>query len=662
MRLMLLFVVLVGLVGLSAFPLSAFGQADGAAIRLWAIGDCVKVDPENATVFEAEIPGAMKQDYRRKNSVWTGRTVRLDSARNEAVAFQVVIEGQQLKNVRVELQDLAGADGATIGKRNIKLFRQWYVWQKKAGVTQPTIRTNMSVTLQRISTRDGWYPDALIPMGGKLGAGFSIPSADFSHPAGHAFKQTNQAVWVDVFTPPATAPGKYAGKLQVTATRNGKAVTAAIPVELAVWGVTLPNEDHMTWELMDYGGLLRLPRAMDYYRMAHRHRLTIGEKGLIPGVIGKGSRDAKFDWTAFDKKWAGLFDGSAFVEGPGKGKPVNHIILRFDHHWPGGYGKEGFDETYGRLMKDWADHFRQKGWTKTDLVVWSDTLDEPLGYRVNKQKAMQQVKDLKHFAKLVHSAGYERLYYRLDIGTGFRYCRYDIDGDGKVGKTDPQRSAEVVRALATSTDYWNIHGYCINSDPLQGELASSRARAAWFYNGYDPRVGHSAINGEGVGLRTWPWVVKVAGLTGCCDWHFLYNKQKRNLFRQASQDDFPGRASMIYQGEQVGLAGPVASMRLKAMRRGKQDYEYLWMLSQTKAGRAQANRVALAIVWQTLGRDAKSIELPPGSDKLRAKAAAATAAAQKRETREKCARCWSHNPADYHNARMEMLKLLTAGK
>lgn len=631
----------------------------GQKVRLWAVGEGVHVDPESGRVFEEEIFGAIAKGYRRKNWIWDGQTARLDSARNEVVAFQLVVEGAGLEDVRVDLAGLRGP-GGRIARSNIDLYRQWYVWLKQAGVAAPKVEMNTSMDLQRISTRDGWYPDALIPLGSReFGNGFSVPSADFTHPDKHPFRQRNQAVWVDVFVPPSAKPGVYTGEVVVTGKQGDAAAhfKATLPVALKVWPVALPKEDHMTFELMTYAGL-KGAEGLKLYRLIHRHRLTIGCKGLTPDVIGKGTKAARFDWTAFDGQWSGLFDGTAFKSGPGKGKPVNHIILRFDHSWPGGYGKPGFDETYARLMKDWAEHFRKKGWTKTELIVWSDTLDEPLGYRVSKGEALKQVADLRHFAKLVRAAGYERMLYRLDIGTGFWYCRYDVDGDGKVGTTDLARSREVVRALADAADVWNVHGYCINVAALRPQLQSGKVRHAWFYNGYDPRVGHSAINSEGIGSRTWPWVVWVSGLTGVCDWHFMYNKQKRNLFRQASQDDFPGRACYVYDGKQLGLAGPIGSMRLKALRRGKQDYEYLWMLSGKTGSRAKANQIALRAVWQTLGRPANSIRLPKGCEDLRAKAAAATEAGLKRTTREKCARCWSHAPADFHQARMRLLKLL----
>jgi len=42
---------------------------------------------------------------------------------------------------------------------------------------------------------------------------------------------------------------------------------------------------------------------------------------------------------------------------------------------------------------------------------------------------------------------------------------------------------------------------------------------------------------------------------------------------------------LVYRGETMGLKEPAASMRLKGLRRGSQDYEYFWLLSRLPKGR-----------------------------------------------------------------------------
>ena len=190
---------------------------------------------------------------------------------------------------------------------------------------------------------------------------------------------------------------------------------------------------------------------------------------------------------------------------------------------------------------------------------------------------------------------------------------------------------------------------------------SGKLKKACFYNGYDPRTGNSAINSEGIGMRTWGLISWVSGLTGCCDWEFMWkgNNKGANYFYEPNVKNFAGRACYIYKAELLGLEkGPLPSMRLKMIRRGLQDIEYLWLLSQKTGDRAEANKVALGLVWQTLGRPADTIKLPAGCDDLRKKAAAATAVAVNRNTREKCERSWTHAPLNYYKARMGLIKRL----
>jgi hypothetical protein len=57
----------------------------------------------------------------------------------------------------------------------------------------------------------------------------------------------------------------------------------------------------------------------------------------------------------------------------------------------------------------------------------------------------------------------------------------------------------------------------------------------------------------------------------------------------------------IYRGETVGLAEPVASIRLKILRRGAQDYEYFWLLSRDEGGKQRAQQLVDSIMAEPPG-------------------------------------------------------------
>src|SRR5215210_368473 len=57
------------------------GSAEAGVRRIWAVNDGEKIERD-----------ATKHPASGRNSVWDGRTVHLFGARNEIVAFQVVVE------------------------------------------------------------------------------------------------------------------------------------------------------------------------------------------------------------------------------------------------------------------------------------------------------------------------------------------------------------------------------------------------------------------------------------------------------------------------------------------------------------------------------------------------------------------------------------------
>jgi len=90
---------------------------------------------------------------------------------------------------------------------------------------------------------------------------------------------------------------------------------------------------------------------------------------------------------------------------------------------------------------------------------------------------------------------------------------------------------------------------------------------------------------------------------------------------------------LVYRGETMGLDEPVASMRLKMMRRGTQDYEYFWLLSQKSNGRQQADEAVDSIVndFVRVGADRASLGSPGH---------------------------WKHNSEDWERARIRLGDLI----
>jgi len=60
---------------------------------------------------------------------------------------------------------------------------------------------------------------------------------------------------------------------------------------------------------------------------------------------------------------------------------------------------------------------------------------------------------------------------------------------------------------------------------------------------------------------------------------------------------------LVYRGETMGLDEPAASIRLKGMRRGSQDYEYFGLLAQAPGGRKVVDDAVRRVVQSSFQRE-----------------------------------------------------------
>jgi len=425
-------------------------QAQAGDLGVWAVGDMVRIDPESGRAFEdnpTQLPKGASGDHRKGNTVWSAvdRTVQLHAARNEVVAFQVIVEGKAAR-VDVSASPLSGPSGAVIADTQIKLYREWYIWvDQKLG--------NQTAKGCMLPLGPGWYPEIAIPLDTPgHGGGFAIPSADFHDPSGTKRpRQTNQAIWVDVHVPTEATPGDYNG--QITVRADGK--THTVDVRLSVWDVVIPATMHMHAELMTYGRVAKEPdlalmRAI--FRLAHEHRTFVSDSKARPPYDG-----TRYDWQAFDARFGPVLDGSALTEGPCAGRPIPYWTLPIEFNvdrtvdkraswvfkdWPlpsqrtpSGFGVV-FSDAFKQQLRDaigrYHAHVVDKGWKDTHFYIWQNSLDEPGLHKTGRalKAGAEQVRAIHDTATLVKAMGIAQISYKLDIGSGFINNKLDLDGDG----------------------------------------------------------------------------------------------------------------------------------------------------------------------------------------------------------------------------------------
>ena len=538
------------------------GPAEAGLRSIWAVNDGEKI-------FRDELDSPLESG--KDNSVWDGEKVRLFAARNEIVAFQLILQadGQGAEHINVTVSDLASGQASIRGSHplpqpntylgvGVELFTEHYLhvetpsWNDPEGGFYWSAAANPKLT--------GWIPDALIPFSARPdsgGAPFDISP------------NTNQGVWVDIYVPKENAPpGLYAGTIHVSA---GDRAVAAIPLELQVLDFALPDENHYR-SMVFYSdrniaarhGLERgedlWEMIRDYHRMAHRHRIEL---------IGSGS------WQEL-QALGGTVTGNTFTREhgyQGPGEDTGNTLFSVHTY---GVGFCDDEESYRKGSDRWVSWFDDNA---PDIEYFLYLIDEP------KDDRFEWVKER---ARWIHD----------NPGPGSRLPVFVTVAPGD--------------ALAGAVDVWCTVPCRYPPDAV--EAAKRRGERVWMYAGVRPNSPCEMIDEYGIAFRLKPWVARKHGISRWFTWESTHwypnhnekpNDQPKNIFVNpvtfttgtpagTGNGDgtlfYPGQ-DRVFPDQDRGFPGPMSSVRMKMYRRGVQDAEHMWLAEQ--AGQADAVRALL---------------------------------------------------------------------
>ena len=578
-------------------------DVDAGVRRVWAVHDGEKIERD-----------ARDHPLARGNSAWDGRIVRLFGARNEIVAFQVIVDADAggIRSLSVRLPALASArdrityqppaaDPTDSVGRPIQLFAVRYM-----EVTTPSHASWVYVRGSAAAPPDptGWKPVQLVPERTRSDRG-GFPLA--------VQPNQNQAIWVEVFIGRSRAPGVFHGTIEVRA----DSFRQTLPVELEVFDFTLPDENSMHAMLFyssdqpeRYHG-----RNMDpaYHRMAHRHRVEFVHAYDEQGLQAAWGRFSGADFTPEQK-----------YEGPGES--AGNVIAPRSFYGPG---------------RDFDD--RVTAWAKSDS--WMTFLGSKLPraitflYMPDEPRAPEYPRILA-LAENIHSN----------------------PGPGR--KLPVLVTSTYVEALAPAIDIWASGPKGFRLDRVASERA--RGRDWWFYNGGRPAGGAITIDAPATDARATIWAAFKHDVRVYFYWHAVHwrhNSQKptdrdQNVWantitfdnrkqERRSPDDqgyIHGDGVLVYPGEEQlhpeedrGVPGPVATVQLANFRRGLQDHQYL-TLARRLGLDALVDDVVAAIVPRVFSDAGDRVSFPETGDPYEAarlKLARAIAARSRTGEREK---------------------------
>jgi len=560
------------------------------SLAVWANDGADKVT-RNDLRMANNAPGVL-------NSVWNGETVQLFAARNEVVAFNLVIEaaGPSLHNVKVTFDKLTDGSGASIvsqpatgegvfdwRERPIELFYVRYL--TIAGLSRLSyasyderhvpLRMRRPFSGQGIGSgvwtdrpdHDKEYPDIAVPL--ELVGRFDVATG------------SNQSVWVDVFVPPGTPAGTFTGTLRIEHTGG---LPTTVPVELEVLEFDLPDEiSAKTMAVLGYPDInLRYTgiswpncgttadivskRVRDrHFQMARRHRVSLID-----------SEDSGCSiWTNDQPRpeWLSRLDGSLYTasseyDGPGLGTP--HDVYSI-----GTYGSWFWKGQGQAAMEQHTDAWET--WFATNFP------------------------STEHFLYLIDESV---LFAQTEMWASW------IETNPGPGQSLSSMATLALPTAATQTPSLDVAASWLQVGVTSLWQSAADAAAAdpeksfYLYNGNRPAAGSFCIEDDGVALRVLAWAQFKKNIDRWFFWETTYynNYQggmgQTDVFNTAqtfgafssvdpvlgqtgwnySNGDgvlfYPG-TDMVYPDESYGLQGPLASLRLKHWRRGIQDHQYL---------------------------------------------------------------------------------------
>jgi hypothetical protein len=488
---------------------------------------------------------------------------RLEAARGEWESFQIVVHatGAPARAVSAVASVLADAHDATVPAP--RLFRVGYV----------TVATPSS-----IEGHPGPWPDPLIPdIDGFVGE--RRRAFPFDVPAGET-----RAIWVELFVPPTTAPGRYHGRVTV---RADGGTPATVPLVLDVHAFTLPATSSLPVTFgMATGAIGKqhpglspaaAARLGERYEVAAlRHRISIHGGTMEPAPWQTRAGEVTIDFARYDAEVGPFLDGKVDRGGPAEGARWTAIDLRVPSRLRG--------VERAQYVQQLVEHLRARGWLER---AFDYTFDEPseAQYGEVRRRAEALRAATPAVPRLVTRVFDERLHGAVDI-----WCPVVNFVDDKPGNSrSPARAVYHAHGAHGERIWWYQACMSHGCNIVGGD----------YFTGWPSYV----IDAPAISHRIFEWLTFRYRIGG----ELYYNTVEayaRGLDPWRNQYLFGGNGdgTLFYPGRPDVIGGatdiPVASIRLALIRDGLEDYEYLRLYARA-AGQAQAEALAATIANKT---------------------------------------------------------------
>ncbi len=476
------------------------------------------------------------------------------SARNQFVSFQIVVSGGDTgaQNVSARVEPITGP--AEISPDNVTLYREEYLNLTNVSFPQAT---------------PGRYPDPLVPdvdetVGEKRNAfPFEVPANE------------NRTLWVDVLVPQGTTPGDYQGAIVLT----GEGFEQSVPFSLKVVSAELPSTASLKSAFLLNHNMTCLAHTgsrdcngdayvgaelrKGYATLALEHRVTLSSITHFP-------QDG--NWASFDALYGPLIDGTAPSRLPGaKMTSVQYMGPR-----------EAAEQ------RAFADHMKEKGWLS---LAYDYTGDEP-PFGITFEEALSRAQAVKEAAPelrtllttTIQAADDHGLSQYLDLITP---VINHLDGNEApyLGDQRPYYDNFVAQP---GKELWAYQSCMSHGCAFGTEAPGNDMNGGW------PSYMVDASAARNRAMQSAMYAMKATGEL-YYETALAFDTAWEDIFRFAGNGDgtlfYPGMVSKIGGSTAV----PLPSLRMKLIREGMQDYEWLKLVAD--AGDPEfADRIARSLV------------------------------------------------------------------
>jgi glycosyl hydrolase family 123 len=336
----------------------------------------------------------------------------------------------------------------------------------------------------------------------------------------------NQPIWVDIFVPRDAVAGTYTGAFEVRSLQGRNRGR----VRLTVWNFELPVKPSLA---SSFG--LQRDRSTAAYELILRHKLmpipVSNDESPIPipasaENAGRFAREFGLEW--FD---VGFPSGASWDTAKMREPPSVDTIEARAKSFPAG----------AKLYNYTAD----------EIVRFPELYPR-----------------IREWARTLHTAGVLNLITMAPVPALFD------DGNGR-----------------SAVDIWVLQPEYYETSPVNVRAVQAKGDLVWSYVALvqDDHSPWWEIDFPPVNYRVMQGFINQSlGFTGLLYWVVdLWTAKPWEDVDTYSQPDahYPGEGMLVYPGDAVGVPGTVPSMRLKWIRKGVEDYEYVELLK--KRGRGQ---------------------------------------------------------------------------